>query len=441
MSTLRTSLLFLPLWVCLYLQLFAEPVTVDFEGVAPAGCGDQSVNCGFTFLTTYSEKGLELSKSIEAKALAAIFDSDARDFNGKKFNTNGSDVFGFGHPLTLTLTNGFSFALISLDASNLIKDRGRATLRVVGHLSGGGTLEPVDINPASNTYSTTTFPATWTNLTSVDIINLSIDAMTGVGDCCNAAIDNIVVAKLGFLSYDLQKPKGEPKFEKVEVTLADRFQTDTFTVEKRVSLLNPVDQGYGIIDPETHLVGYKVKQSRLEGEPKPEKMPILGVWIQDDLFPEGLVVDIDNVNKADRLLVPASITEPPPDPLQSHNLDHFLCYKIKLPQGTEFPDIPVTLADPFIDPEGGGVQLFDVGKPKRLCSLVVVDKAPEGDKNPGKSLVCHDLKRPKGSPKHERTTLFLNDPFLSDPFDVAGGWETRKERELCLPAEITLPYP
>jgi len=240
-----------------------------------------------------------------------------------------------------------------------------------------------------------------------------------------------------FLSYDIKKPKGEPKFLKFDVTLADQFQTDiVFTVEKRNTLLNPVDKnGESISDPDTHLVGYKVKQFRPKGVPKPPKDPIVGIEVKDQFFPDGLIVDISDINKADRLLVPASksLTGPAPPLDDSHNVDHYLCYKVKLPKGTEFPkDIQVLLADQFIDPDGLGVtQLFDLKKPKRLCNPV--DKNGEGIKNDENHLICYDVKRPKGDPKHEKTVVFLNDQFSEANF-----WETKKEKELCVPAAKTL---
>jgi hypothetical protein len=241
-----------------------------------------------------------------------------------------------------------------------------------------------------------------------------------------------------YLSYDIKKPKTDPEFEKFDVALADQFQADLFTVDKKVTLLNPVDKnGEGISDPDTHLVGYKVKQVRPEGAPKPPKEPIVGIEIKDQFFPDGLIVDVVDANKADRLLVPASksLTGPPPPLDGSHNVDHFLCYKAKLPKGTEFPKDLHTplLADQFIDPDGTGVsQLYNLGKPKRLCNPV--DKNGEGIKNEANNLICYGVNRPKGDPKHEKTLVFLDDQF--------GGveeWETKKEKELCVPAEKTLP--
>ena len=269
------------------------------------------------------------------------------------------------------------------------------------------------------------------------------DALTdqrGVSRPQGAACDSgaVEVKPDHYLSYDIKKPKAEPEFEKFDVALADQFQADLFTVDDRVTLLNPVDKnGEGISDPDTHLVGYKVKLVRPEGAPKPPKEPIVGIEIKDQFFPDGLIVDVDDINKADRLLVPASksLTGPAPPLDGSHNVDHFLCYKAKLPKGTKFPkDLhTMLLADQFIDPDGTGVaQLYNLGKPKRLCNPV--DKNGEGIKNEANHLICYGVKRPKGDPKHEQTLVFLDDQF-----GMVKEWETKKDKELCVPAEKTLP--
>ena len=232
------------------------------------------------------------------------------------------------------------------------------------------------------------------------------------------------------------KSSKSAKFEKFKVELEDQFQRDTFTVNKRVALLTPVDKnGEGIADPETHLVGYQVKQFKPKGTPKPEKVPIVGITITDQFSPDGLIVDIDDANKADRLLVPASKDLlAVPDPLDPVNVDHFLCYKVKPPEGTEFPTGgQVLLVDQFIDPEG---KFFDVGKPRRLCNPVNKEFPPgtvSGIESPESHLMCYSVKPAEGEPKHERTIIYLNDQFGANE-----EWETRKERELCLPAEKTL---
>ena len=146
-------------------------------------------------------------------------------------------------------------------------------------------------------------------------------------------------------------------------------------------------------------------------------------------------MDIDDRNKADRLLVPASKSLAGPAPeLGDHNVDHFLCYKVKPPKGTKFPKGgQVLLVDQFIAP---GDKLFDIGKPRRLCNPVSKEFPPgtvSEIQSPESHLMCYSVKRAEGEPKHERTVIYLNDQF--GPTEE---WQTRKERELCLPAEKTL---
>ncbi len=240
-----------------------------------------------------------------------------------------------------------------------------------------------------------------------------------------------------FLSYDIKKPKGEPKFVKFQVRLVDQFQDEVFSIEKRVALLNPADENVADINhSETHLVSYKIKEFRPEGEPKPPKAPISGIQIKDQFFDE-LIVNIDDENKADRVLVPASksldvLPLPPLDP----PVDHFLCYKVRLPKETEFPkNIVVSIADQFSpDP-----RQFQLKKPRRLCNPVKfkdvhVDGSAEitASQNPDNHLICYDVKLLKEEPKHERTVVFLNDQF-----GEVEEWETKKERELCVPSTIS----
>ncbi|MCZ6768321.1 MAG: hypothetical protein O7D93_03645, partial [Acidobacteria bacterium] len=240
-----------------------------------------------------------------------------------------------------------------------------------------------------------------------------------------------------FLSYDIKKPKGEPKFVKFQVRLVDQFQDEVFSIEKRVALLNPADENVADINhSDTHLVSYKIKEFRPEGEPKPPKAPISGIQIKDQFFDE-LIVNIDDKNKADRVLVPESksldvLPLPPLDP----PVDHFLCYKVRLPKETEFPkNIVVSIADQFSpDP-----RQFQLKKPRRLCNPVKfkdvhVDGSAEitASQNPDNHLICYDVKLLKEEPKHERTVV-----FLYDQFGEVEEWETKKERELCVPSTIS----
>ena len=221
---------------------------------------------------------------------------------------------------------------------------------------------------------------------------------------------SITVGCLGRDHYLTYKIKAEPKFDKVDVVLTDQFQSGTFTVEKRETLLTPVDKnGEGISDSETHLLGYKIKG------PKFGKVPKVLVENQFD----RLVVDVE---KPEDLLVPASksLTDPgisaPNNDL--HIVNHFLCYKVKLSKGEpEFqPILGVSLVDQFED------KLYDIVKPKRLCTPV--DKNGEGIKtfdDPDDHLLCYEAKQAQ---------FFVNDQF--GPGQVDG----KTKRELCVPSII-----
>jgi len=225
-----------------------------------------------------------------------------------------------------------------------------------------------------------------------------------------------------YLSYDVKEMKGTPKFEKRDVTLADQFETGIFEVKKLKALYNPVDKnGEGIIDPNTHLVGYEIKRDK--DEPKHVKQTNIQV---DNQF-GTLIVD---TKKPDRLLVPSakSLTGPVgalPVPL---TVDHFNCYKVKVTEGTpEFVPLQVTLEDQFTAP-----RVFDVDKPTRLCNPV--DKNGEGILNPELHLLCYKVKPAKDEPKHEKIeSIHVNNQF--GPLQV----DTKKEKELCVPSTKTLP--
>ena len=62
-----------------------------------------------------------------------------------------------------------------------------------------------------------------------------------------------------FLSYQINKSRGEPRFERRNVFLADRFGGGDFRVIKPVALLNPADarrrRNHGPRDPPDELPG------------------------------------------------------------------------------------------------------------------------------------------------------------------------------------------
>ena len=234
-----------------------------------------------------------------------------------------------------------------------------------------------------------------------------------------------------FLSYQIKKSKGAPKFEKREVFLSDRFGEGDFEVKKPVALLNPAGKnGEGITDRETHLISYRVKGPDFE---ELENVPF------EDQFGELLL----DVKRPDRLLVPASKNLSfPPDPpiIPDINLEHFPCYPVEESDPTQGDDdddddddgggdlgIQASVEDQFTQPK-----LFDVIRPTRLCNPV--DKEGEGIKNPDNQLLCYQVKPARGEPRHRRIrNIFVHDQFGPKQVDAI------KERELCVPSKKEVP--
>ena len=244
-----------------------------------------------------------------------------------------------------------------------------------------------------------------------------------------------------FLCY---KVKAKPKFAKFDVGLADQFENKPFTVKTAVSLCNPADKNSGgIIDPVSHLKGYKIK--RAKGEPKHVKQTNIKVENQFGT----IFVD---TKKPDRLLLPTakSLVGPVPQ-LDPVLIDHFKCYKVKTRKriceddpsvkcktnadcdtgacNLGFPKgITVTVDDQFPDTP----KVFKVKKPTRLCTPV--DKNGGGILDPLDHLMCYKVKRAKGEPKHTKVSdIHTNNQFGAEVM------KTKKLEELCVPSVKTLP--
>ena len=238
---------------------------------------------------------------------------------------------------------------------------------------------------------------------------------SGTLNAWSITVDAMCGGPTHYLTYRI---KAEPKFDEVDVVLTDQFQTGTFTVDKRETLLTPVDKnGEGFRDSETHLLGYKLKSGKSGKSDKFEKVKNVRV---DNQF-GAVIVDVE---KPEDLLVPASksLTDlgvPAPDFL-THLVNHFLCYKVKLSKGEpDFePILGVSLVDQFES------KLYDIVKPKRLCTPV--DKNGEGIKipeDPEDHLLCYEA---------EHAVIFVNDQFGPAALD------TRTKKELCVPSIKTL---
>ncbi|MBW2373533.1 MAG: hypothetical protein JRF70_13455 [Deltaproteobacteria bacterium] len=229
-----------------------------------------------------------------------------------------------------------------------------------------------------------------------------------------------------FHCYSVKESKGTDKFQARTVNLDDDLEDKDFEAKKPVALCNPVNVSSPVLtipalDLDEHLKAYAIKEAK--GEPKHVK--VQGI---DLLVPNLLIVSSVDTSKPDRLLVPStkSIIVPLSD--TTHNIDHYKCYKAKTSKGTpKFVGAFFSSQDQFEPAKG-----YDLKKITRVC--LPVDKDGEGIINPGWNLLCFSAKPTKGEEKHEaRTRIHTNNQFGPEVLD------TKKEDDLCLPAELFVP--
>jgi hypothetical protein len=236
------------------------------------------------------------------------------------------------------------------------------------------------------------------------------------------------------------------------------------------TLLLPADKNTeGVIDTDTHLEAFKVREST--GTPAFVMAQNVRIVTQCNDVPI-------NVRKPVSLLLPTrkDLGMAVPPPVESaHNVDHFLCYKARaertLPDGTRLPRFPrgiqVDVADQF------QTRRYDLLRIEKLCAPVAKSGAPvflSGPdagaarpigsatiRNPETFLVCYRSRiarklilqngcgplnpaDPGGFPidpaqaRHQRLEgIHVNNQFGPDRLD------TSRDVELCLPAAAVLP--
>jgi hypothetical protein len=224
-----------------------------------------------------------------------------------------------------------------------------------------------------------------------------------------------------FTCYKAKGTSNTPPFTTVAgVSLVDQFETATAMISRPKLLCPPADKdGEGIVDADTHLVAYGLRQS-------PAHSRRTGVKITNqlgDLF-------IDTI-RPDTLLVPTAKDllsfPPPPNPL---NVDHYKCYKVKVSIGTPpfAKNTTVSVTDQF----DNVARILTLKKPRHLCNPV--DKNGEGIANPGVHLLCYQARPARGERKHvARQGLYITNQFGQLRLD------TIKEGEFCIPSVKTLP--
>lgn len=202
------------------------------------------------------------------------------------------------------------------------------------------------------------------------------------------------------------------RFETVDVTLTDPFDSGMYDGEKAKRFCTPADKNQeGLLDPDTHLTPYQVRG--------PSVKRAVTVTNQFGTFEF-------KTRRTDRLMVPTAkslFPAPPPGlPDPGSDVDHYRCVKISetstsapLP-----PGLSVTAQDQF------GFRTLDNFRPKHLC--VATDKNGEGVKNPGAHLLCY---RVSPQPKlHSTDGVQVHDQFGEADIEVS------RERDFCLPSTI-----
>ncbi len=119
---------------------------------------------------------------------------------------------------------------------------------------------------------------------------------------------------------------------------------------------------------------------------------------------------------------------PPPDP-QSHTVDHYKCYRVRVtPRTPRFPaNTTITAGDQFTSPP----KLLALKKPRHLCTPV--DKNGEGITDGVPHLLCYVVRPSPGSPKHVPVQgIHTNNQF--GPLQLG----TQKEAEFCVPSTLAL---
>jgi len=244
-------------------------------------------------------------------------------------------------------------------------------------------------------------------------VSICADGSAGEGATCSADVD------CGGVAGSCAKNK----FAKTAVTLEDAFDTDgsiPHTAIKAQHLCAPADKnGEGVVDPATHLLGYRIKPGK--GEAK--HVPVTGLEVMNQF---GLI-SLDTV-KPDRLLVPAAkdlvgpVAEPDPS---AHDVDHYRCYKVKIDKNApKFTKLTgVSISEQFETAD------YDLIKPTRLCRAV--DKNGEGIKSVIGHMLCYKPKLVAGQSKHtRRLEVYTNDQLGPSIVD------TIKSDEFCVPSVV-----
>ncbi len=205
-------------------------------------------------------------------------------------------------------------------------------------------------------------------------------------------------------------------FNRLPVTLSDRFGTRSVTVRSPLDLCAPADKNGEDAEAATDpgfLTSYRLSSSG------PQQTP--GVIAQNQFGSVNL-----NVLSPKVLMVPTAVSaDAPPSSTDGAFLNHFTCYDVRVANGSPAP-VPgtVTVKTAF---ETVQVQ---PRKPKRLCVPTSKNGEPVIGSSP-ENLLCYKSKS-KGS-LNPAPNLFLLNQF---------GQQTQRlgqRREFCVPTDLVTP--
>jgi hypothetical protein len=198
----------------------------------------------------------------------------------------------------------------------------------------------------------------------------------------------VAAAPTGYLRcYQARRTRKTPKFERVDVTLQDQFNSATSTVRVQRQLCNPasVDGSFvGGADVTAHLTCYATHDRSTTPRFKPVDVEVTNYFGTQQL----------TLKKPFQLCVPSEkgIVPAPPTP-SSLAIDHYRCYKANFKNGFVFtPPTGVTISDQFESTTA------DVRPGNRLtfCNPVSKNGAPILD--PAAHLTCFRLLEPPSDP-------------------------------------------
>jgi len=157
-------------------QASATTVTLDMEGIAPAGNISNEINVTRTF------SGYDILIN------HGHFIDSAWPEAGVTRAGNGTDYLGIDslEPFVISQTSGAAFTIYSFDATDVFTDASftpNLPFEVTGTLAGGGTLATTFSSDSETSFQTFVFGSEWTNLTSVLFVGNE-----------HGAYDNIVVS-------------------------------------------------------------------------------------------------------------------------------------------------------------------------------------------------------------------------------------------------------